>query len=305
MTHVRKTMIFLLAGVFLFSGGAVFAVPPDFNADRRVNVKCPATIDYDWEGQFEVDGFMQTIRRLYHELEKNLWAAERRAVEGQYGDGYAFSDDPNKGIFFISHAKAFFPSGSLDSLYPPEKIDFQEIFYVSEIDWDKQQLSIIRQRGKKKYSIGVGDFEKAFLWYNALLDKHRAFIPLYGFLSLPGEADEFPTIWNSWEAHKKDTATPPESLVDYDFYKVLDYKDGYYLLAQDYNEFDYRDNIEDFGIIGWVEKKYITLWRSRLYYHPQQKVQFFDDKAGSRTSALAGEINKFYVDNVYLNGGFF
>ncbi|MBC8392213.1 MAG: VWA domain-containing protein [Deltaproteobacteria bacterium] len=300
MTHVRKTMIFLLAGAFLFSGGAVFAVPPDFNADRRVNVKCPSTIDYGWEGQFEVDGFMQTIRRLYHELEKNLWAAERRAVEGQYGDGYAFSDDPNKGIFFIIHAKAFFPSGSLGSLYPLEKIDFQEIFYVSEIDWDKQQLSIIRQRDKKKYSISVGDFEKAFLWYNALLDKHRAFIPLYGFLSLPGEADEFPTIWNSWEAHKRDTATPPESLIDYDFYKVLDYKDGYYLLAQDYNEFDYRDNIEDFGIIGWVEKKYITLWRSRLYYHPQQNVQFFDDKAGSRTSPLAGEINKFYVDHVYL-----
>ena len=63
--------------------------------------------------------------------------------------------------------------------------------------------------------------------------------------------------------------------MDYDFYKVLDYRDGYYLLAQDFNEFDYRANIEDFGIIGWVKKEYITLWRSRLYYHPRRPVTFF------------------------------
>jgi len=146
----------------------------------------------------------------------------------------------------------------------------------------------------------VSDFEKGFLWYNALLDKNRAFIPVYGFLSLPGEAVEFPTIWNSWQDHKKDSATPPESLVDYDFYKVLDYQNGYYLLAQDFNEFDYRSNREDIGIIGWVEKKYITLWRSRLYYHPLQPVPFFNDQEGKDESLEAGEINKFYVEHVYL-----
>jgi len=300
MTCFKKIIIFLFTTAFIFAHGPANAVPPDFNADRRVNIKRPSTIDHDHEGQFVTDGFMQTLKRIYHELDMNLWASSRKGVENKYGPGYAFSDNPNEGIFFICHAKAYFPYASLDSLLPQGKIQFQEVFYVTEIDWDKQRLEIVRQRDKKKFSLNVHDFEKGFLWYNALLDKHRAFIPMYGFLSLPGEAVEFPTIWNSWEDHRKDTATPPESLVDYDFYKVLDYQNGFYLLAQDYNEFDYRDNIEDFGIIGWVEKKYITLWRSRMYYHPMQSVQFFKDKGGNSETREADEINKFYVEHVYL-----
>ena len=293
-------MFLLFVGVFIFAHNYAWAVPPDFNADRRVNIKCPSTIDQDREGQFETDGFMLTIRRLYHDLDMNLWAASRKGVQGRYGEGYAFSDDPNKGIFFICHAKAFFPNGGLASLTPKDQVKFREVFYITEIDWDKQQIKLTRQRDKKQFVIDVVDFEKGFLWYNALLDKHRAFIPVYGFLSLPGEANEFPTIWNSWETHKSDTATPPESLIDYDFYKVIDYQNGYYLLAQDFNEFDYRDNIEDFGIIGWVEKKYITLWRSRLYYHPLQPVQFYNDQNTQNVSAEADAVNKFYVEHVYL-----
>ena len=300
MTCFKKIILFLFTGAFLFAHSPAAAIPPDFNADRRVNIKCPSTIDQDWEGQFKTDGLMYTLKRIYHELDMNLWASARKGVENKYGEGYAFSDNPNEGIFFICHAKAYFASGSLESLSPKDKIQFREVFYITAIDWDKQQVTIFRQKDKKKFTINVPDFEKGFLWYNALLDKHRAFIPVYGFLSLPGEANEFPTIWNSWEDHKKDTATPPESLVDYDFYKVLDYQNGYYLLAQDFNEFDYRDNIEDFGIIGWVDKKYITLWRSRLYYHPAQPVQFFDDKEGKKKSKEADEINKFYVEHVYL-----
>jgi len=297
--YFKKMTNFLFIGALLLICGTAVAVPPDFNADRRVNIKCPCTIDKE-RGQFEPDGLMNTLRRLYNELDENLKASERKAAEGRYGTGYAFSDDPNLGIFFISHARASFPSASLYSLTPQDKINFQEVFYVTRIDWDNQQVEIVRQKDKKSFSINVPDFEKAFIWYNALLDKQRAYMPVYGFLSLPGEADKFPTIWDSWEDHKTDTATPPESLVDYDFYKVLDYRDGYYLLAQDFHEFDYRNNIEDFGIIGWVEEKYITLWRSRLYYHPMKRVQFFDDKVGRRESVETDEINKFYVDHAYL-----
>ncbi|MEE8429769.1 MAG: vWA domain-containing protein [Candidatus Desulfatibia sp.] len=300
MTCFKKMIVLLFAGALLLAHSPASAIPPDLNADRRVNIKRPSSIDHDWKGQFKPDGFMNTLKRIYHELDMNLWASARSAVEKKHGAGYAFSADPNEGIFFISHAKAYFPYGSLDSLYPQDKIQFQEVFYIVEIDWDKQELKIVRQRDKKIFTINVSDFEKGFLWYNALLDKNRAFIPVYGFLSLPGEADEFPTIWNSWQDHKTDSATPPESLVDYDFYKVLDYQNGYYLLAQDFNEFDYRSDREDIGIIGWVEKKYITLWRSRLYYHPLQPVAFFNDQEGKDESLEAGEINKFYVEHVYL-----
>jgi len=292
-----RNILFIFFALF-FMQGTVFAVPPDFNADRRVNIRCPATISDN--GEFETDGLMSTLKRLYHELDDNLKVSARAGEEGETESGYAFSSDPNGGIFFIAHAKASFPPGSLYSLYPSERIQFQEIFYITEIDWDKLELQIVRQRDKQLFKINVPDFEKGFLWYNALLDKDRAYIPVYGFLSLPGEADEFPTIWDSWEAHRQDTATPPESLVDYDFYKVLDYKDGYYLLAEDFYEFDYRGNVEDYGIVGWVEKDYITLWRSRLYYHPMRSVNFYNDSKALTEAKEGEEINRFYVDHVYL-----
>jgi len=291
MNYLRRMILFLLIGVFLSFNYPALAIPPDFNADRRVNVKCPSTID---------DGFKHTIKRLYHELDKNLKSSYQKETNGKKSDIYIFSDDPNQGRFYICHAKAFFPHGNLGSLAPKSKINFQEVFYITKIDWNTQEIEIARQRDRKKFSIDVPDFEKAFLWYNALLDKNRAYIPVYGFLSLPGEASEFPTIWNSWESHQTDTATPPESLVDYDFYKILDYRNGYYLLGKDYNELDYRSNVEDFGIIGWVKRDYITLWRSRLYYHPMQPVQFFNTKNDRDIAVETGEINSFYVEHVYL-----
>jgi len=300
MAFSKTIITFLVLITALLACGPAYAIPPDFNADRRVNIKCPSTIDRDHEGQFELDGFKNTLRRLYHELDKNLKGAGQKDAAGKDGKGYAFSADPNHGRFFICHAKASFSPGDIDSLSPQIKIDFQEVFFITRIDWDRQQVELIQQRSRKKFTIDIPDFEKAFLWYNALLDKNRAFIPVYGFLSLPGEASEFPTIWNSYKQNKTDTATPPESLIDYDFYKILDYRNGYYLLGKDYNELDYRDNIEDFGIIGWVQKKYITLWRSRLYYHPLQQAKFFKNIKDDQASAETDEINRFYVEHAYL-----
>jgi hypothetical protein len=303
VVHHKKISFLLLTGLFLSVSGVAHGVSPDFNADRRINIKCPAAIDET--GQFQTDGFMSTLRRLYNELDENLKSSERKGISGKYGSGYSFSDNPNEGIFYITHAKATFPAGNLGSLSPSEEIRFQEVFLVKSIDWEKQELELIRQRDKRPFTINIPDFEKGFIWYNALLDKDRAYIPVYGFLSLPGEANEFPVIWDGWESNKKDTATPPESLVDYDFYKVLDYRDGYYLLAKDFYEFDYRANIEDFGIIGWVEKDYITLWRSRLYYHPMKEARFFDDRGGVTASPETDEINRFYVDHAYLKESLF
>lgn len=299
MKIVVRTIFFILLFILPLAVDCVFAVPPDFNADRRVNIRRPCDIDNSEMGRFEMDGFTSTVRRLYNELDDNLKASERKSSQDQV-DGYVFSNDPNNGVFFICHSKAFFPVNHLSSLSPQEDIFFQEVFYVTAIDWTRQQIQIARQKDNKMFQLEIKDFEDSFIWYNALLDKQRAFIPVYGFLSMPGEADEFPTIWNSWEEHKTDTATPPESLIDYDFYKILDYRGGYYLLAKDFYEFDYRENIEDFGIIGWVEKKYITLWRSRLYYHPMKTVPFYDDKIGINLSAESEEINNFYVRHSYL-----
>ncbi len=294
MTIIKNALVGLCMVVLIAGQSPAEAAAPDFNADRRVNIKCPSSIDKDRIGQFELDGFKQTIRRLYHELDGNL---SRAAKENK--DGYTFSGNPNKGAFFVCHAKAAFPAGRLQSLSPQDKVAFQEVFFVTDIDWKKHQVQLVRQRGRKKFSLGVNDFEKGFIWYNALLDKEKAYIPVYGFLSLPGEASAFPTIWNSWEADRQDMATPMESLIDYDFYKILDFRGDYYLLGQDFNELDYRGNVEDYGIIGWVEKKYITLWRSRLYYSPRQRVSFFNDARTETVAAESDEINRFYVDHAY------
>lgn len=294
MTFSKKLLLGLFIGILLSGQPPVNAAAPDFNADRRVNIKCPSSIDKDRVGQFELDGFKQTLRRLYHELDQNL-AQSTKTGNG----GYTFSSNPNKGSFFVAHAKAAFPAGRLQSLSPQEKIGFQEVFFVTDIDWSKHEVHLVRQRSRKKFRLGVNDFEKGFIWYNALLDKEKAYIPVYGFLSLPGEASAFPTIWNSWEKDRQDMATPMESLIDYDFYKILDYRGGYYLLGHDFNELDYRGNVEDYGIIGWVQKKYITLWRSRLYYNPQQRVSFFDDARTDTVAAETNEINRFYVDHAY------
>ena len=45
MALSKKLVILLLACVLSFADSASNAAPPDFNADRRVNVKCPASID--------------------------------------------------------------------------------------------------------------------------------------------------------------------------------------------------------------------------------------------------------------------
>jgi hypothetical protein len=286
--------------VLALSLSAAWAVPPDFNADRRVNLKCPSTVNRDFEGQFEPDGFKHTIRRLYHDLDDNLRGSADTPGSADQTRSYTFSDDPNQGRFFVCHVKADFPAEALISLQPHQALTFQEVFYLVGIDWQTNRIRLRRQRDRLDVTLSVADFETAFIWYNALLDKQRAFMPIYGFFSLPGDADDFPTIWNSWQGHRTDTATPPESLVDYDFYKVLDYREGYYLLGKDFNELDYRNNIEDYGIIGWVEKKYITLWRSRLYYHPLREVPFFDDRESTTPAAETDEINRFYVHHAYL-----
>ena len=296
MSFTRRLLPGLLALGLIFGQAPADAAAPDFNADRRVNIKCPSAIDKDRVGQFELDGFKQTIRRLYHELDTNLAQSAKAG-----NDGYTFSSNPNKGAFFVCHAKAAFPAGRLQSLSPKDKVAFQEVFFVTDIDWKKHQVQLVRQRGRKKFTLGVNEFEKGFIWYNALLDKEKAYIPVYGFLSLPGEASEFPTIWSSWEEDRQDMATPMESLIDYDFYKILDFRGDYYLLGRDFNELDYRGNVEDYGIIGWVQKKYITLWRSRLYYSPQQAVPFYDDARTETVAAESDEINRFYVEHAYQN----
>ena len=62
MAFRRLITIPFFALTLFFTTFPAQAIPPDFNADRRVNIKCPASIDVSHEGQFELDGFKTTLR---------------------------------------------------------------------------------------------------------------------------------------------------------------------------------------------------------------------------------------------------
>ena len=77
MSLLKKTALLMLSAGIVLAGGYAAAIPPDFNADRRVNVRCPSSIQSDRIERIELDGFKNTIHRLYHELDKNLQASEK------------------------------------------------------------------------------------------------------------------------------------------------------------------------------------------------------------------------------------
>ncbi|MGD9131983.1 MAG: hypothetical protein PVH73_10495, partial [Candidatus Bathyarchaeota archaeon] len=76
VANIKNISLFLLF-TFFITCNIVHAVPPDFNADRRVNIRCPATIQSEDDEKFETDGLMTTLKRLYHELDDNLKASYR------------------------------------------------------------------------------------------------------------------------------------------------------------------------------------------------------------------------------------
>ena len=81
MGSTFRGRLVLLVAVWGCIAGQALAAPPDFNADRRVNLKCPVTIDNDFAGQFAPDGFMPTVRRRVTPwLEEPAFATMRTAI---------------------------------------------------------------------------------------------------------------------------------------------------------------------------------------------------------------------------------
>lgn len=80
MTFSKKLLLGLFIGILLSGQPPVNAAAPDFNADRRVNIKCPSSIDKDRVGQFELDsskpcgGSTTNLTKTWHSLPKQAMA---------------------------------------------------------------------------------------------------------------------------------------------------------------------------------------------------------------------------------------
>lgn len=261
----------------------------DENDYARVHIKCPAIVNAD--SIIEKDSIGETFR-LYMQIDDNIRRSKQSSRK------YVFGGADNEAQFFIAYAKADFLPGTFRGFPSGFKLRFLDVFFVKKIDMRDGEVTIKSQSKKLHYTISIADFQKAFIWYDSLLDKSRIYIPIYGFLSLPSDANELPVFYRGFQKNKEDRqvfARFSVALRHFDFYRILDYKDDMYLLAQDKTIFGHTGERNDYGILGWIEKKYILLWRSRLYYHPKRDndVMFYESSGKPYTGT--DEINRFYA----------
>jgi len=289
-----KYLIVLLVAVLLFFQGLGFAVEIDPTEQQRINMKSFAKITGHTDLIIKSDDIMRSLR-VYDGIDNNLETSkESKGL-------YVFADHPTMRQidrkYFVVHAKASFPKGTFQSLKPNHAIQFLDIFFVTEIN--NRMMKIYKRQTKTEYSINVNDFQNAFLWYSDLLDKGRAYMPIYGFLSIPSDTVSTPDFYDGWTKNKNLVFRSSEGLKHFEFYKVLDQQGDFVLLAESRDVFEYRTNFEvtDYGILGWVNKKFVVLWRSRLYYHPKQQVSYFDstDSIYQKTE----QINQYYLAQAY------
>ena len=272
----------------LFNNYAV-AAGFDITKGRRIDIKCPSRIEDDKRSEIIKGGLIAAFN-LYDRIDPKL--NKSNAGEGKY----VFEKDTTEGYYFIAYAKTTFARGVLSSLHPQKKIRFLDVFFVIEIDIGKSAVRMLRRQDRLEFTIGMSDFDKAFIWYSDLLDKSRAYIPIYGFLSIPAKEKKPPVIFDGWGHDKRPWIHLSQGLKHFDFYKVLDYQDGYFLLAED-RYFRYIGEKAEYGIIGWVEEKYVVLWKSRLYYHPLRNVKYYNSPGEEFTRT--DEVNKFYLNQTY------
>lgn len=272
--------------------------PIEATVNDRVNIGSICNITNEDEFRIKKYDLDYVCNWIYAEINPKIKACKK-------GSGKYVFDDNNK---LWIRAKAPFPKGTLKSLIPLRNIGFLDLFRVIEIN--NGSLVIKKKASGEKFTINSADFHKAFIWYSSLLDKDRAYIPVYGFLSIPVSAKTPVIFYDSWKNNNIKT-NYTTAWKHYDFYKILDYqkksneKSGRFLIGDPIPSFKVDCNKDNCGIIGWVEEDYVVLWRSRRYFHPKDKrVEYYDiddeDQPGQRYKNTEF-INKFFVEYAYEN----
>jgi len=274
-----------------------FKIPRAFN---RINIRCPVEIETNQPNhqvRLKKASFSKAIR-LYEIVDKRLKSAKKS------NNVYKF-DIKNKELFVV-YAKSNFRAGELSlqlkqqSAKRVKPLRFLNVFFVQTIDFNSNIITMIRRYDRKEYTITIPDFEEAFLWYSDMLDSERVYIPVYGFLSIPKGTEEAVNVYTTWKEETPAFRQATDNELQYDFYKILDHKNGYYLIGNSLAQYDVEGNKEDWGITGWVKEKFIVLWRSRYYFHPLDEVTYYNDNSNQVSKNLdkyefSNRINQFYV----------
>ncbi|MCP4050027.1 MAG: hypothetical protein GY730_04905, partial [bacterium] len=146
----------------------------DLTTARRINIKCPLKIT---DSRSIIEFNKETLSRalfIYRYIDDNV-----KSSTNDEGKVFTFTDDPRDTSqkHFIVHAKASFKQGELSSLSPNADIVFLDVFYVTKIDFKQNWITLKKQQDGTQFKIGIGDFERAFIWYSELLDIDRVYIP--------------------------------------------------------------------------------------------------------------------------------
>jgi len=266
----------------------------DFTEGNRINIRCFAKIN-------EKNGLVSLKRDSLSEsllVYDEFYSKLKNSKKGT--DNLFFTEKPENidRFHFIVYAKTKFNEGEIYSLKPQMKINFLDVFYLKELNYSKNFVKLFKKQTKKDITLNIRDFENSFIWYSDLLDKDRVYIPIYGFMSIPSTSKALPSVYNSWKKEKK--IWKKASDIEFGFYKILDYEKGFFLVAELRKYYDYKGKKQNYGIIGWIESKYIVLWRSRLYYHPVKYVDYYIERNDQIVKFdKSEEINKFYLMQAY------
>ena len=302
-------LTFFIFWIFFYSSefSIAFEIPP---FAKRINLRCPVKIEtLNNKVSITKDPFSEALC-LYDIIEERLKNAKNN--KGVY------RVDINNNMYFVIYAKSNFKIGelSLQLKNPTTKnmkpLKFLNVFFVQTIDFDNNRITMIRRSDGLEYTITIPDFEKAFLWYTDLIDAGRVFIPVYGFLSIPNDSKKAVNVYTTWKKDKKVFRRSIDNELQYDFYKVLDYKNGFYLLGISQNEYYFEKEKKDWGIIGWVKEKFVVLWRSRYYFHPLTEVSYYNENMNKESKEseifqFSNVVNQLYfkqdfpiVDSTYM-----
>jgi len=225
------------------------------NNDRRIYLKRFVSIlDNKW-GYEDI----RNIIEIYEGLDSNL-AYKKQNINKYIFTKQKAQNDNN----FIVYAKKSFK-------IKENEIKFLDKFYVDEIDFFLKLVKLTNFK-KNKLEFELETFQNNFIWYNELLDKENYYLPLIGFLCLQ---DETFKLFDGYDNNQEELK--PDVNIVAGIYKILDFQNGFYLIAEDSYYYDYKDSNKNNVIYGWVKEDYIKLWKSRLYVQPEKEISHIEN----------------------------
>jgi hypothetical protein len=142
------------------------------------------------------------------------------------------------------------------------KLSFLDSFRVIAIDTDSRRVTLSDISGST-FLVSFAELDESFIWQNQMVDSERMYMPFIGFTSVEEriEIDKLATRRGpsyDYEPYVE------KDVLNYDAYKILDYKDGFYLLA-DLGDLNYNVRKGEEGVLGWIPAEFVVTWIGRRY----------------------------------------